>query len=219
MTRRRDESLFDANEDYGKYSDADWRQIKKSLAGIDLDATVVKDQYLNTEMPLREVLQGVASYYAARSCLKPVMRSERADWLRKAQASFELARANLGAVFSGVDPDDFDQLRHTATAYHAADAVLKDAIASTQRQLGKLVAMGSTSSKNAEKPHQKFWDELRVLWLALPIAPEQRTHENLRAFLHTCSVSIFPATTTPGALTAFTKDHYKPRQFRKRASR
>jgi hypothetical protein len=45
------------------------------------------------------------------------------------------------------------------------------------------------------------------VWLTLPI--EQRTHASLRAFLFACSAPIFD--TTPGALTAFTKDHFKPR--------
>ena len=217
---------FDPYKDYGAYNTADWQKIENSLAGIDLGATVIsKYPFLADEhpeqdkTPLREALQNLANYYAARTRLKPVVtRSELTTWLEQAQAAFEAAREQLSWV--SVEPDDdMSQRRHAATTYYAADAALKDAIALTRRQLGKLVAMGSGSDKNAEKLHRKFWRELLQLWLSLPVAPGHRTHENLRAFLHACSAPIFPAATTPGALTAFTKNtpDYKSRRFPKRA--
>jgi hypothetical protein len=217
---------FDPYKDYGAYSTADWRKIEKSLAGIDLDATTFsRYPYLAPEhpeqdkAPLREALQNLANYYAALARLKPgVTTSELVAWLRQAEAAFEAAREQLHWVSPFEAGDDMSQRRHAATTYNVADAALQDAIALVRRRLGKLVAR-SGSSKNAEKLHRKFWTELLLLWRSLPIAPKQRTHADLRAFLHACSAPIFPAETKPGALMSFTKNtpDYKSRQFPKRA--
>jgi hypothetical protein len=87
-----DVPLFDASAIYGEYSDADWRQIETSLAGIDLDAATVKDPFTEWDkVPLREALQRIASYFAAFSRLKPATRSERIEQLRQDEAALEAA--------------------------------------------------------------------------------------------------------------------------------
>jgi hypothetical protein len=196
--RSDDKPLFDADVLHGIYNVRDWQKIEKSLAGIDLDATTVigKYPYSTTDetdevMPLREALQNLASYYAALAQLKPVPPSEQAGCLREEESKFEAAREVLSDIGAATPP------RLTAK------------IAWARGQRKKLEAQGSASNKNAERLHRKFWGELLAVWLTLPAGPEQRTHESLRAFLLACSASIFD--TTPGALTAFTKDHFKPR--------
>jgi hypothetical protein len=214
-----DNPPFDASRDYGKYNDADWRKIENSLADIDLDDVNVSNPVANAETPLRVALQDIANYYAARSHLNPVTRSELVIWLRQAKATFEAARKNLWAVDLASNGTNITQRRRAGTIAGTADTALHEAIAMVRRRLGKLVIAGSGSSKNAERLHRKFWAELLQLWLALPMILSQRTHATLHAFLQASSAPIFPAETTPGALQAFIKDHYKPRQFRKRASR
>lgn len=199
---RDDKPLFNADVDYGTYTAAHWQEIEKSLAGIDLDATMVsKYPYLapehpeQTRAPLREALQNLSNYYAALSRLKPVPRSELAAWLREEESRFETARGVLSDIGAAT----------TDTA-----AMLTAWIANARGQRAKLVAQGGRiGNKNAKRLHRKFWDDLRTVWLTLPI--EQHTHASLRAFLFACSAPIFPANTAHGALTAFTKDHFKPR--------
>ena len=193
---------FDASKAYGTYSAADWRAIETSLAGIDLDATTVgKYPYLAPEhpeqdkAPLREALQNFADYYAAKARLKPVTRSERIDLLKQDEATFEAA--------------------HKATVYPMVKAALAVEIDRARHERAKLMNVESARGENAKRLHRKFWAELLRLWRDLPI--EQRTHENLRSFLYACSAPIFPANTTPAALTAFTEDHYKARRSGKRA--
>jgi hypothetical protein len=212
-----DKPLFDASQDYGRYTDTDWRKIENSLADIDLDAVNVGNPVADTETALRVALQDIANYYAARSRLNPVTRSELITWLRQAEATFEAARQNLWAVDLASDDADIIQRRRAGTTHATADVTLEEVIALVRRRLGGLVNAGSSSGKNAERLHRKYWTELLQLWLALPIAPNQRTHATLHAFLQACSAPIFPAETTPGALRAFAIDHHKPRQLRKRA--
>jgi hypothetical protein len=206
----RSEPLFDASKDYGTYSAADWRKIEKSLGGIiDLDATTVigKHPYSATDehdkaMPLREALQNLANYYAAMARLKPVTRTGQIAFMKELQSEHETARK----VLSGLDAAATDTV-----------AAVTARLAGIREQIGELENMGSGSSGNAKKLHRKFWAELLDIWLALPIAPEQRSHDDLRISLHTCSAPIFPTETTTEALTAFSKAYFKPRQFRKRA--
>jgi hypothetical protein len=192
-----DEPLFDASKDHGTYSAADWRKIEKSLAGINLDVITVIGKYpysatdeQDKAMPLREALQNLAGYYAALSQLKPVPRGERAGWLREEESRFEAAREVLSDI---------------GAATTDTTAALTARITWAREQRAEIAAQGSASSKNAEKLHRKFWEDLRTVWLTLPI--EQRTHASLRAFLFACSAQIFPAVTKSGALIAFTKDH------------
>lgn len=198
--------LFDPWKDYGTYSGADWRKIEKALAGVDLDATMVGNEHPEQDkVPLREALQDLANYYAARARLKPVLpRSERIDQLRQDEAAFEAARrATVYPMVKGALAAEIDRVRRE-----------RDQLEAQSGRDGKEWREGN---ENAKKLHRKFWGELLSVWLTLRMAPERRTHENLRAFLHACSAPIFPADTTLGALTAFTKDNYKPRRFRKRA--
>jgi hypothetical protein len=145
------------------------------------------------DAPRREALQDLAGYYAALSRLEPVPRNERIAFMEGLRSRYELARE----VLSEIDAATAD-----------IDAVLTARIAWVQRWLDQLKAQGGrVGNENAKRQHRKFWEDLQTVWLTLPI--EQRTHASLRAFLFACSAPIFD--TTPGALTAFTKDHFKPR--------
>jgi hypothetical protein len=193
---------FDASKAHGRYSDADWLTIEKSLAGIDLDATpaskypyLAPDHLEQGTAPLREALQNLAGYYAAKARLKPVTRSERIDLLKQDEAALEAARK--------------------ATVYPMVKTALAVEVDRVRRERAKLMNAESARGENAKRLHRKFWDELLRLWRDLPI--EQRTHENLRSFLYACSAPIFPENTMPTALTAFTEDHYKARRSGKRA--
>jgi hypothetical protein len=178
---RSEAELFNADVLHGIYSDADWLNIEKSL-GFTINA------------PLRETLQNLASYYAALAQLKPVPPSKQADGWQKEESRFEAAREALSDIGT------------------ATPAALTARIAWALGQRKRLEAHGGRiGNKNAKRLHRKFWGELLGIWRTLPIASERRTHASLRAFLFACSAPIFPANTARGALTAFTKDHFKPR--------
>jgi hypothetical protein len=188
---------FDPWKDFGAYSDVDWRAIERSLTGVNLDATLINaypyfaaEHPEQSKAPLREALQNLANYYAAKAHLKPVPRAERIEQLQQDEAALE------AACRTGLHP----WIRGALTAK----------IDEVQRQLDLLVAQrGRDGNENAKRLHRKFWGELLRLWLTLPI--ERRTHETLRTFLFACSAPIFPVETTRGALAAFTKDNFKPR--------
>jgi len=185
-------------------SDADWREIKASLAldGIDADAVTVGDQWwarpdpkkeLTTapQRPLREQLQemaadhrGLWSWHKEGRSLTP---KQEAVEIRTVLDALEVAHDKLNSSRVGFIGYEGGNVREAMTAF----------IAKTKRHLNKLNAEGSSSSKNARKVHIEYWGKLVLLWQTIirnetsQLGRRQRK-EALSQFLLVCSEPALP---------------------------
>ena len=186
------------------YSDADWREIKASLAriGIDADAVTVGDRWwaqpepktaLTTaaQRPLREQLQELAADYRGLWSWRKEGRS-----LTPKQEAVEI-RIVLDAL--EVAHDKLNSSRVTFISYEGGDAreAMAAFIAKTKRHLNLLNAKGSSGSKNARKVHIAYWDQVMLLWQTIirtgtsRLGWRQRKEASCQ-FLLVCSEPAFP---------------------------
>ena len=180
------------------YSDADWREIKCSLARVSIDADVkmVGDRWwaqpdpvtaftAAPQRPLREQLEALASDYRALSCWRKERRSltpqQEAAKIQKVLNALERAHFTLNSSRVGIIARD--------PASVAAREAISALTAKLKRWRDRLRAAGNRSSINARKAHVEYWGELVILWKAITAG------QGLSHFLYVCSAPAFPETT------------------------
>jgi hypothetical protein len=192
------------------FSEADWREIKASLAehDIDLDMRVggfvpgksrwwlLDDSATGTKpghpRPLRDALWCMALYYGTlvpHVWNKPPTPIQQAKGLQKMLSVFEntLLALNMNGMFDRPGWTDDDA--------RAADKMLFDAtalyITRLQERITKLRTMPSPRVENARTAHNDYWHELTRLWVGIGggVGPKR---DSLRNFLLACSRAPFP---------------------------
>jgi hypothetical protein len=174
------------------YSEADWQEIKKSLAerSVELDAVMVSVPFVPGERwwlpdpilqqrPLRDALQIMARRYRVLPFLpKPLTPIQHVEVLREAEAAFEKAREMLARTQLG-DPENLY-------------AGLTHKLAEVRRLTAKLTAKGSRSAENAHTLHNDCWREFARLWRGITPSAGKFPRKHLRSFLVACTKPLFP---------------------------
>jgi hypothetical protein len=180
------------------YSDADWREIKCSLArvGVDADAKMVGDRWWAQPDPvtaftavpqraLREQLEALASDYRALSCWRKERRSltpkQEAGEIQKVLNALERAHFTLNSSRVGL----IARAPDTGAALEAISALT----AKLTRCRDRLRAYGNRNSANARKAHIEYWGELVMLWKTITDG------QGIGHFVYVCSLPVFPETT------------------------
>jgi hypothetical protein len=191
------------------YSDADWREIKLSLArvGIDADVKMIGDRWwaqpypatalaAAPQRPLREQLQEMAADYRGLSRMRKegcsLTPKQEAAEIQKVLSALERAHFTLNSSRVGIiafGSFGSGAIREAMSAY----------IAKLKRYRDGLMASQPRSSGNARKVHIEYWGELVVLWKAITAGQAPRGLH----FLYACSAPAFPEETIQGRIRTF----------------
>jgi hypothetical protein len=197
------------------FSEAQWQEIKKSLAArdIDLNTQMVEEDgreewwvgkdYTPAQRPLRNVLQEKAYYAAMAGGIKLQTPLQEAKKLQKTLTAFQIAITALASTGSDGDLSGGNLGVPTFDLFHVLIQHKKTLLvamgeyaALLEVEIAMLKAMGSYKELNAisRKPHNQYWEVLALLWLKIAgsVGPKRRQH--LCRFLVSCTPPpLFPA--------------------------
>jgi hypothetical protein len=174
--------------------DARWKKIKQSLAviGINADTVSVNSQF-SAEfprapmLPLRQVLQEAADFFALHEPPTPYGRAEQ---LKAAQDAAQKTLTLLQQLSAGLQNyPDFAQIHF----YQERDRQLCDLltwkIAELQKRIDVMRTTGSSSRQNARKTQRDHLHALADLWLSITMPANTSKHrrKHLGRFLLACT--------------------------------
>jgi hypothetical protein len=175
------------------FSEANWQEIKESLADcdVDLDAVRVGERFVPGERwwlkddstrPLRDALQIMARHYRVLALLPRPTPKQQTEALQKAMATFEEAQKLLpGTLHSeGYSAGSME-------SFHTLDAALTEKITELRFRIARLKTFGSRSAVSARAVHNDYWRELKSLWLGIVGSAGPLRRKELRKFLVACT--------------------------------
>lgn len=188
------------------YSEAQWREIKESLAerGVNLDVERVDDpygprewwgwdDYTPRQRPMFDVLEELALYAKLAHGRKWLTPKQYAGKLQEEVIALEKALSMIDptSVAPGLPIDEVLDAR--VKRRHALRAAMTMEIAERRQYITKLEAEGSSSKFNARTTFNGYWDELAKLWLKVTGSAGPKRRQRLRRFLLACTPpDLFP---------------------------
>ena len=164
------------------FSEAEWRQVKKSLAALDVYDVD----------GLRGLIEIRASIFATVDEIKLHTPKQNAKRLRKGVNALEQALAVIDPNKPGPFPffPTAQQLDARIERKRALRAAIAQEIAEWRDSVAQEEAKGSSSKQNARTPLNEYWRILIEFWPQVTKAKYR--YKNLQNFLLACSLPLLP---------------------------
>ena len=216
------------------YGEANWQEIKKSLAerDVDLDTVTVDERLVpepwwqpddsTVQRPLREALQvrawhyGALAFFPKPAAVWPKLQTpkQQAQALGESLAAFENALAMLHPTLALADNQRTHELRDARIKTTLAlRAELSREIDELRSDIARLTAMGSRSAENARTVHNDCWRDFARLWRTVTPSAGKFRRKHLRSFLVACTKPLLPEMTSQEfeqKLDSFIKNFFEP---------